>query len=35
MIRLIQKLDQFDTNNQKSIKYQNLTVVSKIERCLV
>jgi hypothetical protein len=29
MMRLIQKLDNFDTNTQKSIKYQNLTVFIK------
>jgi hypothetical protein len=29
MMRLIQKFDKFDINNQKSIKYQNLTVVMK------
>jgi hypothetical protein len=36
MIRLIQKLDKFDTNKSKNLSNnQNLTVVSKIEHCLV
>jgi hypothetical protein len=38
MIRLMQKLDKFDTNNQKNlsnIKIWQQYIVSKIEHCLV
>jgi hypothetical protein len=35
MIRLIQKLDKFDTNNQKIYQISKFDSSIKIERCLV